>query len=977
VKTELLMASRSDLELLAEFARAGAQSAFAELVHRHVDLVYTAARRQVRDPHLAEDVTQTVFLALAQKAGSIKSNVVLEGWLLSATRYAAQDALRRGGRRQRHETVAAQQRSQQVNQGQAPSSDAERQEMLDRLDALLDVAMSGLSAASRDAVVLRFFENKSFSDVGRELGIGEQAAKQRVSRGLRQLRKILVKSGLDVPLEGLGAMLGATGILPAPPGLAHSIIAASAKVAIAAGSASVTKGALTVMAWTKAKVAATAAVGLLLLSGSAAVVHHYATDGSRTIAIKPGTPLPAGVRVQPVPTGVSWMLAPSPQAQTYNGPPLRGTVVDAAGKPVADAEVLVSGMNSSVMVYPTARAATAKNPTTKTSADGTFKITPTEKPVAVVARCAAGYGAAVVADPSAPILVSIQPWARLEGTVRNGSKPVPHAKLQIAQFGDQADFDKWRIVKEQSFETDDDGHYVLDRVVPGHNLVGRTGPHGWMFDRTYSAEMVPGKTTVLNIGGNGRQIIGHLPESARNFSFHNGSLRIPRPAMVQPANWNQLDDAKKQKLQQEFWNTPEFRKWQQTANMGQFDIGRDGTFKVEDVPAGTYAVSVQIGDSGPGNFYVETAGWGEKTITVPPVSSDLLDVPLDIGDVDVTLTKRIAIGESAPEVEGDSQDGSSLKLSDFRGKYVLLHLWASERRDLERTNSMLKELNDRFAADPRFVILGVNADSTTEAAKKAIADQQFSWPQILLHGWDDKRLPRQYTYSPALLFLIDPDGHLLSKNIDVATAMGILQRELAPRMAENVHVEHQLPGQEQTWGVTAADENLARKASFSIVDGNNHNLSGALDLLHDAMLPNSADAPSQNFFFSEGTLEGRFKIDLGSVTPIGQVKTYSWHKSNRGPQVYRLFGASGDIPNFNANPKIGTDPTACGWTQLAIVDTRPQSPPIGGRYIVQIADPSGKLGSYRYLLFETFVTETNDYWGHTFYSEIEVTRAQN
>lgn len=73
-------------------------------------------------------------------------------------------------------------------------------------------------------------------------------------------------------------------------------------------------------------------------------------------------------------------------------------------------------------------------------------------------------------------------------------------------------------------------------------------------------------------------------------------------------------------------------------------------------------------------------------------------------------------------------------------------------------------------------------------------------------------------------------------------------------------------------------------------------------------------------------------------------------------------------------PKIGTDPAACGWKQIASVDTRPQGPPSGGRYTVHITDLSGSLGNYRYLIFEPYVTETADLWGHTFYGEVEVIR---
>ena len=169
-----------------------------------------------------------------------------------------------------------------------------------------------------------------------------------------------------------------------------------------------------------------------------------------------------------------------------------------------------------------------------------------------------------------------------------------------------------------------------------------------------------------------------------------------------------------------------------------------------------------------------------------------------------------------------------------------------------------------------------------------------------------------------------------------------------------------------------ASNDAATDAHFSVVDGRRDANGGDLGVLHDGRVPINQDQPSGNFFFSAGTDGGRIQIDLGKVISVKQVNSYSWHGLTRGPQVYKLYAAIGTANNFRPAPKKGTDPTTCGWTLIASVDTRPKEGDGGGQHGVAITNGEGVIGKYRYLLVDAFRTEARDPFGNTFFSEIDV-----
>ena len=173
-----------------------------------------------------------------------------------------------------------------------------------------------------------------------------------------------------------------------------------------------------------------------------------------------------------------------------------------------------------------------------------------------------------------------------------------------------------------------------------------------------------------------------------------------------------------------------------------------------------------------------------------------------------------------------------------------------------------------------------------------------------------------------------------------------------------------------------ASNDAAAKATFTIIDGEKDGNSGEPAILADGKVPSGEDQPGSNFFFGTGTDGGRIGVDLGKAIAVKSVGTYSWHGGGRGPQVYKLYAASGAAKDFNAAPKRGTDPKSCGWELVAEVDTRPKSGRGGGQHGVEIANKGSRpLGNYRHLLFDVERPVKGDPHGNTFFSEIDIVDA--
>lgn len=276
-----------DADLLRDYSRNGSEAAFTELVKRYVNLVYATARRQVGDPHLAEEITQSVFCLLARKAGALTGQPTLAGWLYRAACFKAARAVRTEQRRRRREKEAA----------EMSQRDLKDDEVWESLSPVLDEGLNQLREKDRLAVLLRFFQRKPMREVGEALGISEAAAKMRVGRAVEQLRHYFGQRGLACSSAALTVLLAEKTAQAAPETMAATVSKAvlSGSIASSVSTSSLIR-ILTLMTKTKATILTCAVIVALALLIAGLHFSRPATgiNGAERSTVSRATPRDSG-----------------------------------------------------------------------------------------------------------------------------------------------------------------------------------------------------------------------------------------------------------------------------------------------------------------------------------------------------------------------------------------------------------------------------------------------------------------------------------------------------------------------------------------------------------------------------------------------------------------------------------------------------------------------------------------------------------
>jgi RNA polymerase sigma factor (sigma-70 family) len=769
-----------DRDLLARYARENSPEAFAAIVRRHLNMVYAAARRQAGDAHLAEDVAQAVFVILSRRAAQLHPNTVLVGWLYNTVRYCAANARKIEARRKHYEAkggVMDRARAQIEN-----CSDREADGPVQEALPLLDAALSALGARDRDAVLLKFVQGKTHKAVGDALGVTEEAARKRVERAIDKLRGFFLKRGVGVSAAAVASTLAAASSDAAPPALAGAIASASS-AASGATTAAIVEGALSGMLMAKAKVAALLLFGVLAAGATGtAAFRQWSRPPLTPTARQPAGQTPGRTAVLP--------QGPAPVADPPQTSTVAGVVKSAAGEPVAGARVQIATHSNNVRVYDDKPSGARQS---LTADDGYFTFDIGGAPCYVVVTHELGY-AQVTREQLAAAegVVTLQPWGRVEGVAKIGDQPVPRARVAI-QRSPMWDYPYSTMLHHYAETTaDEQGRFVFDRVASGDTWVSRLelspAQHHALVRFT---EVAAGKTAGVNLGGGGRAVVGRLalPEGSdervnwrmgRNQDFH-ASVRLNGPPMFGPPrtpDWQQMTYEQRRVAGERWLATPAGRQYQNNRLHWSFWPRPDGSFRIVDLPPGMHSLTVSVHASEGGVF--ETVAEIERSFTVPegPVAE-----PLDLGTTLLTPTKRLRMGKPAPDFTAHSAQGKDLKLSDFRGKMLLLYFFSPGQEPPAQQVAQLKLVHEKHGNEVG--LLGVNFGDNPQFTKDFVAKHALPWPHAtsrfgvgLLDTVRGAGVPVHYVNYPSRVFLLDAQGNVIAKSIEPAKIEDTVYRAL-------------------------------------------------------------------------------------------------------------------------------------------------------------------------------------------------------
>ena len=488
-----------------------------------------------------------------------------------------------------------------------------------------------------------------------------------------------------------------------------------------------------------------------------------------------------------------------------------GTLVDSNGEPLPDVTVYLTTMRDGVYVSNDLKVREQAYQGTKkaqTDEHGRFSFEPQVDAYAVIVLADQGYAERTLADLQTDNQLRLQPWARVEGQLLIGSKPVASEIVRLGLAHVPYAYHPRNFPPISLFlntTTDAEGRFVFERVPPipvevSHQPNVRDSQMGTIpISQNQKLQLEPGQTHKVNLGGQGRPVIGRMVVNGYDKPIHwRADVHSITKVLPQPADFPSFDSAmsefreamataetdhEKRLLQEQirerqneyqqkmrdFYRTEAGREHHFQNRRYALNFAQDGSFRIEDVPGGKYQLHMELREGaseGHSRFSAPVIATLQKEIDVPETPDGHSHEPHDLGAIELAARNVMSAGKTAPDFEVRTLDDKSIKLSDFRGKFVLLDFWAVWCGPCVAETPFLKETYNTFKDDPRFAMIGLSLDPKEKAPRDYAEKNELGWIQAFLGEWSKTDLPNQYGVDgiPSIM-LIDPHGKIIATNL--------------------------------------------------------------------------------------------------------------------------------------------------------------------------------------------------------------------
>ena len=777
---------------------------FDTAILEHTGWLYHMARRQLADADLAEDAVQAVFLALWQRRMRVAAGKrPIGGWLMRAMYYICREINKSERRRRCRERKAATMRTQelQISPETAPYNAA-------RLPAL-DAAMQKLSVGDRDMLVARFFQNHTARQAAEHFNISEAAAAKRTARAVGRLRNIMMRQNVQLDNTAIMALL-AGGAGTAPDGLTsqvlHAIIGKSPPsfaAARAARSMSFHAAHVSVVAGiaTAAVVVTAAAVTLpVVLRGPRTSLQSTLTQAAPSPPRHTTIPLPAGVVLSPQGNPVprvnvflanrnTWALFCGLNTPPVPPPKFPAFFRSAGGRPFAAIK------------------------STTTDTDGNFIFPPQKRNYLLIVNCLQGFAEVPAASlGAAPVQIALQPWCQVDVNIKLPTPPGITYSVGANPFQNRA-FPSVNF--SCGFFQTSPGHFTCSdipgvgglQVYAGRYKDGKAARN--FFYRTTVLFLQPGQHAKVDFGGTGRPVVGKivLPANlkSRPAPSRYVKARLVLPTIPYPQRWFHLNHAGKINWLVQWFRTPAGHIYQ-TAALSSFSakIHGNGSFRMAAIPPGNYhlqylSAGLRQGQNANWPAPLAATAFLDEPFTIPNPPRGFSGEAVDLGKLKPSLIRNLSAGDTAPPFALHTLDGSVVRLSDLKGKIVLLYLWdwpgiiwhdlVNPQLPTLRLTEMpeLLRIYKKFGKNPNFVMISVATDNDHSLIRQYRDAAKIPWLQATTPIHNRRSILDDYSYKSftnfssvsSVIYLIGSDGKISARNPQGKQIIAAVRRAIA------------------------------------------------------------------------------------------------------------------------------------------------------------------------------------------------------